>query len=200
MTWNQEKPRTIRQNPRRPRSETVFSRHETEVNRNDKKPYTRKGYTVKRKIFCVRGKAEPAESGLAGRLRFRTVVFWVELCLVKRLNGWIKQARDSAPATLVWRRAAPPLVYDKRISKCQINFFVWIDNILTLYILTLWQAHVTTSNAIVALNKQERPFLLLILLFAYFVYNASYQILFEVVNKVNHSLQVKRKLFESSIY
>ena len=55
--------------------ETVFSRHETEVNRNDKKPYTRKGYTVKRKIFCVRGKAEPTESGLAGRLRFRTVVF-----------------------------------------------------------------------------------------------------------------------------
>lgn len=32
----------------------------------------------------------------------------------------VKQARDSAPATLVWRRAAPPLVYDKRISKCQI--------------------------------------------------------------------------------
>lgn len=55
--------------------ETVFSRHEIEVNRNDKKPYTRKGYTVKRKIFCVRGKTEPTESGLAGRLRARTVVF-----------------------------------------------------------------------------------------------------------------------------
>ena len=32
----------------------------------------------------------------------------------------VKQARDSAPAALVWRRAAPPLVYDKRISKCQV--------------------------------------------------------------------------------